>query len=712
MNETVSKLLDDGAGTWLSWMIEMSVHVAVVVAVITIVGWLLRKRSASYLYMLWFIVLVRLVVPPSFAFPTGWGWWLRSSEEAVSRSPLDYHDHAPISDPIVESSLDSKFTVAPKDATSETAAVVAPANDPTTQSLSWGLLLMLGWLGIVAARLGMLVTASLQVRYWVRRARAVEDPALLHLLQQCRQRVGVHHKIDLRNSEACATPLVVGIWRPVILLPTSVIDELEQDELESVLIHELNHVRRWDGLVNAIQTVLGTLYFFHPLVWWANNRIRQLREDACDEFTVATIDRRKPYGTAIVKVAEILGYAAPPLALGVLDGKTPAHRRLRRILDPDLPRANKRSWRSSLAVALIAAILVPAAAKPTPAPIEATAEGQVDSREPAFAESADLPASTNTGRTEINSQQPAESEPSPPAVPLEDLAEVGHRWNPGDQFTYVMRIEVVSGELTEIFTGTTDYEVQDVHHGKATVAFRGRLDTRRQMGAGHILPPNLSRISPYSPYNGLKGSGSVQTHSLIVNARGDVLEYRGDSQLPYSLGNVSQLVMESFPEQRQRNWVVEQIRPVVRSGHGLANSVAAGRTYTTQPLSPSARSSSRLPDRHFPGERESHSRVDITEKTNYEVVSRDETRIVLEKRFRRYLYEPFRENPTWTIQGSGTTTFDLVRGVATHVRLRMRIPPALSDTGKATDVTISCRLANEDLPQESDANSKTEENKS
>jgi beta-lactamase regulating signal transducer with metallopeptidase domain len=149
---------------------------------------------------------------------------------------------------------------------------------------------MLGWLGIAAARLGMLLTAAVQVRVWARRADSIDDPRLWQMLDECRERMRVTKLVDLRNSEACSTPLVVGFRQPTILLPSAVLERLDEAELRSVFIHELNHVKRWDGVVNVLQGVLGAIYFFHPLVWLANNHIRKLREDACDELTVAQLD--------------------------------------------------------------------------------------------------------------------------------------------------------------------------------------------------------------------------------------------------------------------------------------------------------------------------------------------------------------------------------------------------------------------------------------
>ena len=353
MNPSASAWLNDIAGAWSCWMFGMAWIVAVLVGVLALVTSLLKRRSAGLLYALWLIVLVRLVLPPDFAFPTGWGWWIRGAPSVVS---FGDESPAPGSVPVVEPA--GEPLPVPK------ATEIAPATS-STSTIPYRVILMIAWLGIVAARCGMLFTVWLQVHVWVSRAHLILDSELLALLEECRERVGVRRRVEVRNSEACSTPLVVGVWRPVLLLPAAVLERLSLEQLRSVLIHELHHVRRWDGLVNLVQGLLGAVYFFHPAVWWANRRIRQLREDACDERTVAVMEgNRKPYGEAIFRVAEILGYSAPPLTLGVLDSTSPLTDRLRRILDPRLPLETGRNWQSALILVLMMAILLPAGARP------------------------------------------------------------------------------------------------------------------------------------------------------------------------------------------------------------------------------------------------------------------------------------------------------------------------------------------------------------
>jgi beta-lactamase regulating signal transducer with metallopeptidase domain len=416
MNSGASIWLNDVAAAWSSWMLGMAWIVAVLVIILALITVVLKGRSASLLYTLWLLVLIRLVLPPDFAFPTGWGWWFRSAATNASSSPEPATSAA--EQPAGTPDNASRFSGT---------ALPEPAG---SASVPFAMILMIAWLGIVAARCGMLFTAALQVHVWVSRARLIFDPALLELLEECRNRVGVRRKVELRNSEACSTPLVVGVWRPVLLLPSQVLDRLDTEQLRGVLVHELHHVRRWDGLVNLLQGLLGAVYFFHPAVWWANRRIRQLREDACDERTVAVLEgNRRPYGEAIFRVAEILGYSAPPLTLGVLDSTSPLTQRLRRILDPRLPIEGGRRWQSALIFLVAMAILLPAGAKPAVSVTGGPGERRIVAE--AFSDS--LLGSVEKNRTPRPRVAPDPTEESAmpettpdatrePSVPLEDSA--------------------------------------------------------------------------------------------------------------------------------------------------------------------------------------------------------------------------------------------------------------------------------------------------
>ena len=85
-------------------------------------------------------------------------------------------------------------------------------------------------------------------------------------------------------SALVEVPTVIGSLRPVVLLPVSALAGMSPSQLDAILAHELAHIRRHDYLVNLLQTLVETLLFYHPAVWWLSRRIRIERENCCDDL--------------------------------------------------------------------------------------------------------------------------------------------------------------------------------------------------------------------------------------------------------------------------------------------------------------------------------------------------------------------------------------------------------------------------------------------
>ena len=133
--------------------------------------------------------------------------------------------------------------------------------------------------------------------------------------------------------ERVATPVLVGIVKPMILLPPSALTGWSIDDIEMVLLHELAHVRRWDNLVNLAQRVIESLLFFHPAVWLLSNWVRQEREACCDAVVVGRTEQPHAYAELLVALAaqmprSVLFYPAATSAMAA----GPLRGRIRRIL--------------------------------------------------------------------------------------------------------------------------------------------------------------------------------------------------------------------------------------------------------------------------------------------------------------------------------------------------------------------------------------------
>jgi len=169
-------------------------------------------------------------------------------------------------------------------------------------------------------------------------------------LRQLAGRMGIARAVALLESSAVPVPAVIGWLKPVILVPASALAGLSHLQLEAILAHELAHVRRHDYLVNLLQTVVETLLFYHPAVWWVSAQIRRERENCCDDLAVAVCGDRLGYARALANL-EGLRAPSPRLAMAA-DGGSLVDR-IRRLVGAPA-RDSRRSWLAgALALSLL-----------------------------------------------------------------------------------------------------------------------------------------------------------------------------------------------------------------------------------------------------------------------------------------------------------------------------------------------------------------------
>ena len=131
--------------------------------------------------------------------------------------------------------------------------------------------------------------------------------------------------------ESCLvdTPVVIGCLRPVIPIPIGLLTGLPAAQIESILIHELAHIRRHDYLMNLLQVLAESFLFFHPAVWWISGLIRAERENCCDDCVVAMTGDAHEYAVALAALEQNRSMAQTP-AQAATGGKLA--NRIRRLL--------------------------------------------------------------------------------------------------------------------------------------------------------------------------------------------------------------------------------------------------------------------------------------------------------------------------------------------------------------------------------------------
>jgi beta-lactamase regulating signal transducer with metallopeptidase domain len=144
--------------------------------------------------------------------------------------------------------------------------------------------------------------------------------AVQDAFDRVQQRLKIVRRVQVLQSIVVNSPIVVGCFRSTILLPASFISGVPVSQLEAILAHELAHVRRYDYLVNLLQTLVETLFFYHPAVWWISHRIRDERENCCDDLVVAALGNRIEYGRALLAVEQFRSAATSSLVLSAKGG--------------------------------------------------------------------------------------------------------------------------------------------------------------------------------------------------------------------------------------------------------------------------------------------------------------------------------------------------------------------------------------------------------
>jgi len=370
---------------------------------------MLRKKvRAVFRYCVWMLVFIKLILPPTLSLPTGIGYWCGSSLSPKKILLKPIADHTSTAESIVpdisedfvinsKSAQARSSQVASESATAITpvrtenlAKITEPTQDQSSQSfpktaapitsvvttlppITWQAIVFLLWLVGIFVFSILLIQRMLSILGLIAQSKPTQG-RLLEALDQCRRQVGIGRSVELRLSSHVQSPAVCGFFKPVILMPTTLLEELSKDKLRAVLIHELIHIKRCDLWVNFVQTFLQIIYFYNPFVWFASAVVRRLREQAVDETVLVAMGAEaKSYSNTLIDIAELAFFRTSfgLRLIGVAESKKSLHRRIRHMLSRPIPQSAKVGVFGTFVIFVIAAVLLPMA----------SAENSAESRE-------------------------------------------------------------------------------------------------------------------------------------------------------------------------------------------------------------------------------------------------------------------------------------------------------------------------------------------
>lgn len=250
---------------------------------------------------------------------------------------------------------------------SRTVSAPVPAT-PGAPDLVGGLTWL--WLAGTAATLTAYLVGRARVRWIARAATPVDHGPWAALLIRLSGEIGLTRRVRLLRARGSTMPMMWGVLRPTILLPREA-DGWSPALQRDVLLHELAHVQRHDGLTQMIARLACALHWFDPLAWLAARRMRFERERACDDLVIAE-GSPCDYAEHLLALARWRSTGAPAAALGMA-GSSPLGDRLKAVLEAGRAR-RPVPLRAALGQTAAAALLVFPLAALHPAPVSRPSE--------------------------------------------------------------------------------------------------------------------------------------------------------------------------------------------------------------------------------------------------------------------------------------------------------------------------------------------------
>ncbi|WP_459500460.1 M56 family metallopeptidase [Bacillus sp. C1] len=348
---------------FFDWVIETSIMASIVVGLILCVKILLRnKLTPRWQYLLWMILIVRLLLP-----------WSPDSSYSIY-SILSYNHGASVifqQDPVSPSKkyiqksidIDNKNTVAKEDTyasgstetTEESKKQTYNNEKQNDETFSFYTVFIYVWFagGIILGFVTIIMNRRLLL--YIKKQPVITDERIVKIFEDCKKSMSVQRDIPLLLAGKIASPTVFGFIGSRVLLSSAHMKVLDDQQLRYIFYHELAHIKRKDVGVNWLMHGLLILNWFNPILWYAYSCMREDQELACDAFALTFIDSEEQiaYGHTIITLLEHYSnyYQVPSLA-NLSRNKRTLKRRIVMI-----KKFQKKSYRWS-ALGIVAVIVV------------------------------------------------------------------------------------------------------------------------------------------------------------------------------------------------------------------------------------------------------------------------------------------------------------------------------------------------------------------
>ncbi|QUI24268.1 DUF4830 domain-containing protein [Vallitalea pronyensis] len=331
-----------------------------IVVILAIKRIMANKLSLRWHYTIWFLLVIRLMlpisVPSSLSIYNLLGTYERSS---TIQEPVTYE---------MDSSLITEDKVSPN-------ALITRDTQPQSENPNMGgkdqkhHIEKPRWeihqidvkaISVILWLVGLILIGSItllhncHIRYKIARSVPIEEHNMMTVLEACKEKLGITKKVHMKWVTGISSPAITGMLSPTILLPISYRENLP-DGLEIIILHELLHYKRRDVILLRLLTILQVIYWFNPLVWIAFYKMRQEMEMCCDEsvLKIIGIQHKAAYGKLILNLIE--RNVSAPLSLPALLG---GHKAMKARLSQLMKHHKRTKYTIGLGIVIICLVMV------------------------------------------------------------------------------------------------------------------------------------------------------------------------------------------------------------------------------------------------------------------------------------------------------------------------------------------------------------------
>lgn len=309
-----------------------NILISCIIGILLITKRLLRNNLTSRMhYNLWFLLLILLAVPfipfRMIGFPQFFSWISKLRN---------------VSTPNMGSAARGTVNLNVSDTTN-------PMND-FTLSVSReapsiiGLILCVIWFVGILAMILLVIRSHQRLNTLKKSALPLQNKEVRRLYNNCLDELHITVNIPIYSTAFLKSPVIVGLFRPCIYIPIHLISDYRAKDMRYMFLHELQHYKHLDALVNYVINLAGILYWFNPVVWYALKEMRCDKEVACDTSVLKILepDCYEDYGNTLINFAEKISLTPFPFGVGLSGSKKQIERRISNIASYGKPTLYKR----------------------------------------------------------------------------------------------------------------------------------------------------------------------------------------------------------------------------------------------------------------------------------------------------------------------------------------------------------------------------------